>query len=210
MPKLTKKPKMTRWWASSSDMLIYPSIFTFPLLPILSIHCWSTTMHPCTDVTTRDRTRTHFIGPISLIWWTHDLWFTCFTSILSIPNVCPPAVWPITNPHTARSGTFYSFTLDEPYACFLVYHSYLTCLYLPFTQKRYRRALTNSLQVSPRIQLSTYALHHTTFTSHHFASHHTAAIPLSLLVSPHLETIPCPQIAPPQSHIGYTLRSPAP
>ena len=29
------------WWASSSDTLVYPSIFAFPLLPL---HCWSITM----------------------------------------------------------------------------------------------------------------------------------------------------------------------
>ena len=51
------------WWASSSDTLIYPSIFTFPLLPL---HCQSTTMHPRTDTTTHDHTS--FIGLISLIW----------------------------------------------------------------------------------------------------------------------------------------------
>ena len=75
---------------------------------------------------------THFIRPISFIWWTHVLQFTCFISILSIPNVHPPAVWPIMNPCTTWSGTYYSFTLDEPYAHFLVDHSYLTFLYLTF------------------------------------------------------------------------------
>ena len=34
-----------------------------------------------------------------------------FTSILSISNVPPPAVWPITRSRTARSGTFYSFAI---------------------------------------------------------------------------------------------------
>ena len=34
-----------------------------------------------------------------------------FTSILSISNVPPLAVWPITSSHTARSGTFYNFAL---------------------------------------------------------------------------------------------------
>ena len=94
---------------------------------------------------------TWFIGPISLIWWTHDLWFTWFTSILSIPNVRPPTVRPITSPHTARSGTYYSFALDEPYACLLVYHSYLTCLYLPFAP--YTRARESPIWVSPRIEI---------------------------------------------------------
>ena len=60
------------WWASSSDMLIYPSIFAFPSL---SLHHWSTTMHLCSDATTCNHT--HFIRLILLIWWTHDLRFTC-------------------------------------------------------------------------------------------------------------------------------------
>ena len=34
-----------------------------------------------------------------------------FTSILSVSNVPPPAVWPITSSHTTRSGTFYNFAL---------------------------------------------------------------------------------------------------
>ena len=60
---------MCRWWASSSDTLTYPSIFTFPLLPL---HRQSTTTH--SDCSCLHDIGTHFIG---LIWWTHDLWFTC-------------------------------------------------------------------------------------------------------------------------------------
>ena len=145
---LHRSMEKSHWWASSSDMLIYPSIFTFPLLPL---HCQSTSTHPCTDGTTHNHTHTHFIGPTSLIWWTHDLQFTWFTSILSIPNVCPPAVWPIMSPRTMQSGTFYSFALDEPYALFLVCHSYLTYLYLPFA---HRRANQLPIWVSPsRIEI---------------------------------------------------------
>ena len=77
-----------------------------------------------------------------------------FTSILSIPNVRPPAVWPITSPHTAWSGTYYSFALDEPYAHFLVYHLYLTCLYFTFcSDHHHRRARESPIQVSPRIEI---------------------------------------------------------
>ena len=83
----------------------------------------------------------------SLIWWTHVLQFTCFISILSTPNMHPPMVWPITSPCTTWSGTFYSFALDEPYAHFLVDHSYLTCLYLPFDTENL------PIWVSPRIQI---------------------------------------------------------
>ena len=65
-------PYVMHWWASSSDMFIYPSIFAFPLL---SLHRQSTTMHLHSNVIACDRT--HFIRPISLIQWTHDLQFTC-------------------------------------------------------------------------------------------------------------------------------------
>ena len=64
----------------------------------------------------------------------------------------PPVVQPITNPRTVQSGTYYNFTLDEPYACFLVDHSYLTCLYLPSTPERQRATEQLPIQVSPRIQ----------------------------------------------------------
>ena len=38
-----------QWWASSSNALLYPSIFAFPLLPL---HHQSTAMHPCTNAIT--------------------------------------------------------------------------------------------------------------------------------------------------------------
>ena len=140
------------WWASSSDMLIYPSIFIFPLLPL---HHQSTTTHSnCTwPHSHSNHACTHFIRLISLIWWTHDLQFTVFTFIISISNMHPPVVQPITSPHTVGSGTYYSFTSDEPYACFLVYHSYLTCLYFTFCSDHHqRRANQLPIQVSSRIQ----------------------------------------------------------
>ena len=84
------------WWACSSDTLVYPSIFTFPLF---SLHHWSTTTHPCwhncmhlhPHLLTHD-THLHFIRPASLIWWTDVLRFTCFISILSSP-MCT-LLWP--------------------------------------------------------------------------------------------------------------------
>ena len=137
-----------------------------------------------------DHTRTHFIGPVSLIWWTHVLQFTCSISILSIPNVCPPMVQPIMDPCTMWSGTYHSFALDEPYAHFLVYHLYLTCLYLPFTTY-------NCLyEFPPEFRLSTC-------TSHHITSH-CLTVPPSLPVTPCLEMIPYPQITPSEPHRIYT------
>ena len=122
---------------------------------------------------------TCFMGLISLIWWTHDLWFTCFTSILSIPNMCPPRVWPIMSPCTAWSGTYYSFTSDDPYARFLVYHSYLTCLYFTFHSDHHQRR-TNQLPiwVSPRIQIIALTPRITSHSPHTIL--HCLIIPLSL------------------------------
>ena len=106
-------------------------------------------------------------------------------------------------------GQALSITL--PYACFLVFHSYLTCLWLPFTHIIIREEPHNCLyQFPPELRFSTYASHHLALILHYFASHRTATIPPSLLATTHLETIPCPQIAPPQSPIGFILRSPAP
>ena len=106
----------------------------------------------------------------------------------------------------APHGQALSITL--PYVHFLVFHSYLTCLYLPFTQNIITEAPTNCLYESPpELRFSTYASHSLTIISHYFALHCTATIPPSLLATIHLETIPYPQIAPPQSPIGFILRS---
>ena len=106
-------------------------------------------------------------------------------------------------------GQALSITL--PYAHFLVFHSYLTCLYLPFAQNIITEALTNCLYESPpELRFSTYTSHHLALILHYFASHRTGMIPPSLLATIHLETIPYPQITPPQSPIGFILRSPAP
>ena len=109
----------------------------------------------------------------------------------------------------ALRGQALSITL--PYACFLVFHLYLTCLYLPFTQIIVREEPHNCLyQFPPELRFSTYTSHCLALISHYFASHRTAMIPPSLLATTHLETIPCPQIAPPQSPIEFILRSLAP
>ena len=104
-----------------------------------------------------------------------------------------------------------ALSITSPYAHFLVFHSYLTCLYLPFAQNIIAEALTNCLYESPpELRFSTYTSHCLALISHYFASHRTAMIPPSLLATIHLETIPYPQITPPQSPIGFILRSPAP
>ena len=63
------------------------------------------------------------------------------------------------------------------------------------------------MSFSPELRFSTYTSHRTTLVLHHFALHctclaplciasHCLTVPLSLPVTPHLETIPYPQIAP--------------
>ena len=113
-PHLAMLNIQMRWWASSSDTLIYPSIFAFPLL---SLHCRSTTMHLRSDATAYDCTHARTTIALTSSDWSRlfDGHMTydshVFTSILSVSNVPPPAVWPITSSHTARSGTFYSFAI---------------------------------------------------------------------------------------------------
>ena len=117
-----------------------------------------------------------------------------------------PLPWSDQSRALAPPGQALSITL--PYACFLVYHLYLTCLYLPFTQGEEPH---NCLyQFPPELRFSTYVLHHLTLISHHFALHCTALQSHCLYPTAHLETIPCPQIAPPQNLIGFILRSLAP
>ena len=103
-----------RWWASSSDMLIYPSIFTFPLL---SLHRRSTTTHLHSDGTAHDRAHARTTIALALsdqsrLFDGHMTYDShVFTSILSVSNVPPPTVQPIMRSHTAWSGTFYSFAI---------------------------------------------------------------------------------------------------
>ena len=161
----------------------------------------------------RDRTRTRTtiaLAPLhrSRLFDGHMTYDShVFTSILSVSNVPPPAVRPITSSRTMQSGTFSNFALCS--------HSCLPFIFnLPvftFRGNIITEAPTNCLYESPpELRFSTYALHHLTLISHYFASHRTATIPLSLLATICLETIPYPQIAPPQSPIGFILRSPAP
>ena len=103
--------------------------FTFPTSPI----------HPYAPPLRRDRARARTTIALTLsdrsrLFDGHMTYDShVFTSILSVSNVPPPVVRPITRSRTTWSGTF-SITL--PYACILVYHSYLTCLYLPFARER--------------------------------------------------------------------------
>ena len=104
----------------------------------LSLHHWSTAVHP-TNATFH--MSLHNCSHMTLTFTSLDQphlvdGHTMYNSHVYIYifsyDMCPPIVWPIMNHHATWSGTYYSFTLDEPCACFLVYHLYLTCLYLPF------------------------------------------------------------------------------
>ena len=57
-----------------------------------------------------------------------------------------------------------------PYARILVYHSYLTCLYLPFAENIIAEAPTNCLYESPpELRFSTYTSHRLALILHYFA-----------------------------------------
>ena len=133
--------------------------FAFSTLPI----------HHYAPPLQRDRARACMTIALALSDWSHllDGHMTynshVFTSILSVSNMPPPAVWPITSSRTARSGTFYSFAICS-HSC---YHSYLTCLYLPFTREHHCWSPNQlPIWVSPRIEIL-----HLRFTliSHYFA-----------------------------------------
>ena len=139
-----------------------------------------------------------------------DTWFTIHMYLLLflVSPTCPLLQSDQSQALAPRGQALF---LTLPYAHFLVFHLYLTCLYLPFTQNIIREEPHNGLyQFPPELRFSTYTLHRLTLISHYFALHCTATIPLSLLATIHLETIPYPQITPPQSPIGFILRSPAP
>ena len=67
----------------------------------------------------------------SLSWWTHDVWFTCFTFplLVTMCALLQPDQSQIIVP--CGQALYYSFASDEPCVCFLVYHLYITCLFHP-------------------------------------------------------------------------------
>ena len=108
------------------------------------------------------------------------------------------------NPCATWSGTYYSFTLDEPCACFLVYHLYLTCLYLPFAPE-------NCIyEFPPVFRFSACALPCLAFASPHFTFHCMASQSHCLYQLRHTWRQSLTPRLHPQSHIWFTLRSPTP
>ena len=116
-----------------------------------------------------------------------------FTFPVLVTSHTLPVAQPITNHCTAWSGTYYSFTSDESCACFLVNHSYITCLSLP-----YHLSFTR-IQVTPRFQISYICP----------VSHHIAPLSHCPYLLHHQRWSLTPRLHP-QSHIGFTLWLPAP
>ena len=97
-----------------SLLIRYAPIFAFPSL---SLHRQSTTTHLRSDATAHNHARACTTITLALLdqsrlfdgHMTYDS--HVFTSIISVSNVPPPVVRPITSSRTTRSGTFYSFTI---------------------------------------------------------------------------------------------------
>ena len=142
---------VNRWWASSSDTLIYPSIFAFPSL---SLHHWPTTMHLLSDVTMLALAQQSHLLYRTNLAYLMDIWLTIHTYLLLflVSPTCPllrsDQSWVLT-PHGQ------ALSIASPYARILVYHLYLTSLYLPFTREDYHRSPNQlPIWVSPRIEIS--------------------------------------------------------
>ena len=143
-PKFLVSPMWTlpQWWASSSDTLIYPSIFAFPSL---SLHRWSTTMHLRSNMIALASLDQSCLFDGHMIYDSH-----VFTSILSISNMPPPAVQPIMSSHTTWSGTFYNFALCS-LSCFPFVFN--LPVYTFRSDHHQRRATQLPIPVSPRIEI---------------------------------------------------------
>ena len=168
------------WWASLICYCRIPVIFTFLSL---SLHHWSTSTHP-TNMTSHMSLHNHShamhhlcsIGLVSLTWWTDSYNSHVTFSFLSYPMHALP--WPdqsqIIMPHGQVLN--YGFATDEPCACFLVYHSHLTHLYLPFEPKG---------SFPPDFRLGLFCLTilpHKLFSSQHWSASHLKSS--KCLVSP--------------------------
>ena len=147
-------------------MLIYPSIFTFPLL---SLHCWSTTMHLHSDVTTQ---QSHSLHRTNLTYLM-DIWLMIHMYLLLflVSSMCPLLRSDQSRVLAPRGQ---SLSITSPYAHFLVFHSYLTCLYLPFARDDHHQSPNHlPIWVSPRIEILHlhFAPFHTYFALFHITSH---------------------------------------
>ena len=166
-------------------MLIYPSIFAFLLLPL---HHRSTTTHS-------DHTWLclHSLYQTDLAYLM-DTWFTLHMYLLLF-LVSPMCL-------LLRSNQSWAFTPHGQVLCLGWALCSLSCFSFIFNLPVFTFCSTEEphnclYQFPPELRFSTYA------------SHCTASQLHCLYPTAHLEMIPCPQIAPPQSLIEYILRSPA-
>ena len=136
--------------------------FTFPTSPI----------HPYTPPLRRDRTQSHSLYRTDLahlmdIWLTIHMYLLLFLVSPTCPLLQSNQSW-VLAPHGQ------ALSIASPYARVLVYHSYLTSLYLPFLREHHHQSPNQlPIWVSPRIEIShlrfTLILHY--FALFRFASH---------------------------------------
>ena len=100
------------------------------------------------------------------------------TSLFLVTQCTPAVAWPIMSHCTARSGTYCSFTSDEPCAHFLDYHLYSTHLYVPFAYTSF----PPDFRHKKFVQCDLCPVFQHVFASPHFTSF------------PHL-TLPCPTVS---------------
>ena len=100
-----------------------------------------------------------------------------------------------------------ALSIASPYAHILVYHLYLTCLYLPFAQNIIMEAPTNCLYESPpELRFSTHASHCLTLILHYvfrIASHCHNPTVSTCHITPGDNPLP-PDCTPSEPHRIYT------
>ena len=183
-------------WPIMSLLIRYAHMPFYFRFPSLSLHRQSTTMHLCSDATTRQSHLLHWTDLTYLI----DIWLMIHMYLLLF-LVSPTCPLLRSDQSRVLAPHGQALSIASPYACILVYHSYLTCLYLPFTK---RRSLPKpqpiaymSLPQNWDFALTLHTILHLFCTIlHYFASHRTAMIPPSLLATIHLETILTPRSHP--------------
>ena len=186
---------------------VYPIIFT---LTLLSLHCWSTTTHP-TDATSHMSLCNH-LHPLHLpsLHWTSlaylmDIW--CMIHMFTVPLLVTSCALPWPNQSQIIMPCSQALTIASlrwALCSFLVYHLYLTCLYLPFTPENW------IYEFPPAFRFSASALPFLAFASPHFTLHHIASQSHHLYLLHHTQRQSLtPRLCPP-SLIGFMLRLPAP
>ena len=154
-------PWMSRWaeWPLQLWTLLHPTqntvdepphqICSYTLLFSLFLHFLYIVDPPlCTSTPTRPHALTlarqsHSLYRTNLAYLM-DIWLTIHMYLLLflVSPMCP-LLWSDQSQALAPHGQ--ALFLTSPYAHIIVYHSYLTCLYLPFTQNIITEALTNCL-----------------------------------------------------------------